>query len=957
MVNSIKVVLLALVAVLALPTLADDATSVTLNATVLNQGGDALPGATVRIKSDATGLTRQAVSNASGQVRFPQLPVGEYNVSVSSGGYDRLDDEVMVMMGSGSSYDFVLRATGATMEEVVVTARSGVIPNQDFNSTTTGISLDVDEIFETVPMNRSVTNLVLLAPGTAAGDGAFGSLASISGSSVAENNYLVNGLNITNFRNFTGSSTVPFEFLRVVEVKTGGYAAEFGKAIGGVVNTVTKSGTNDFEAGINVNYYPEMLYNQGKDTFVSQNSKDERDFLDYNVYVSGPIIKDKLFYFLLANPVDNSTINPSFSGRSTVASLQEEFFGGKIDYFVTDRIHAEYTYFTDKSTSEFNDYAFDNDSGDQGGNLGTSFSNAGGDNHIAKISAALTDQTTIALTWGKNEYERTSFGTGDAYNFVWWPFPTQQIGRASNLVVSAGADEREIFRFDADFYFGNHHIRAGLEVEDLTSSDITGYSGPGNLYYRGYDDDDSGTIDPGETVRVRVYKAGGEFDIEQTAIYIQDSWDVTDRLNLNFGIRRSTFNNKNAGGETFVKTEDQDALRLGATFDLTGDGSSKVYASYGEYYLPIAANTNIRMSGTEFFTQQFCSWDGTLDANEVPGVEDCGALGVFGDGSIPDTRSLTDNNLEPMYGDEYILGYSKNFDSGALEGWSLNTYYQRRTLASTIEDVAIDAAVNAYCEAGGGNEDGCAEFTGFHQYVLTNPGTDMSVYIPEFDETINLSAEDLRYPEPVRNYDGITLELEKPYDGNWGLSFSYTRSSSRGNYEGTVKSDNGQDDAGITQDFDQPGLVDGSYGKLPNHRDHIAKLFGTKSLATNITAGLNMSVTSPRKYGCIGVHPTDVYAQAYGASSWYCGGKLTPRASQAENDWLVNLDFMLSWNVPVPTGELTLRLDIFNIFNSEKVVDLYEFGELSNGAPDSDYLEPTVYQTPRRTRLGFSYRF
>ena len=65
----------------------------------------------------------------------------------------------------------------------------------------------------------------------------FGNLASISGSSVAENVYLINGLDTTNFRNFTGSSTVPFEFYDTVEVKTGGYAAEFGKAIGGVAVT------------------------------------------------------------------------------------------------------------------------------------------------------------------------------------------------------------------------------------------------------------------------------------------------------------------------------------------------------------------------------------------------------------------------------------------------------------------------------------------------------------------------------------------------------------------------------------------------------------------------------------------------------------------------------------------------------------------------------------------------
>ena len=88
----------------------------------------------------------------------------------------------------------------------------------------------------------------------------------------------------------------------------------------------------------------------------------------------------------------------------------------------------------------------------------------------------------------------------------------------------------------------------------------------------------------------------------------------------------------------------------------------------------------------------------------------------------------------------------------------------------------------------------------------------MNVYLPELDATVDLSAEDLGYPKVVRDYSGLTFSLTREFDGDWGASLSYTNSESVGNYEGTVKSDNGQDDAGITQDFDQPGLTDGSYG-------------------------------------------------------------------------------------------------------------------------------------------------
>jgi hypothetical protein len=560
---------------------------------------------------------------------------------------------------------------------------------------------------------------------------------------------------------------------------------------------------------------------------------------------------------------------------------------------------------------------------------------------------------------GKNTYERTVAGTGDACPWVWWPYPTNRPGCATSGIVSSGTDEREIFKFDVDYYIGNHHLRFGIENEDLTASDTSEYSG--GVYYRGYDNDGDGTIEAGEDVRVRIYRSGGTFDVTQEAFYVQDSWDVTDKLNVNLGFRRSTFDNKNAAGETFVKTEDQDAIRIGATYDIVGDGSKKLYYSFGEYYLPIAANTNIRMSGGEFFTQTFCTWDGTNDNGsfKTVGYTDCGETSVFGDGSVPDTRSLTDANLKPMYGEETIIGYTQVLESGAFAGWDLNAYYVQRELATTIEDVAIDAAVNAWCAAGNGDPVGCAAFTGFHQYVVTNPGNDMNVYLPEFDQFVTLSAADLNYPKPIREYDGMTVELERVWDGDWALRIAYTNSDTIGNYEGTVKSDNGQDDAGITQDFDQPGLVDGSYGKLPNHRKHIFKANGSKMLANNLVGGMNMSVTSPRYYGCIGEHPTDVYAAAYGASSWYCNGVLTPRGTQSQSAWIIQLDALLAWSPQVANGDLTLRMDVFNLLDLDGITDINEYGEDGGGVGslDSNYLRPTNYQTARRIRFGASWRF
>ena len=934
---------------------AEDGTSGTLNAKVLSASGNSISGATISVTSSSTGVSRSASSDSNGSATLPLLAIGSYNVTVTAGGFQSLSDTISVDLGN-TSYNFVL--SSGDMEEMTVT---GVQPVKDFDSTTTGISVDVDELMDTTPVARNITAIQLLAPGTQSGDSAFGNLASIGGSSPAENVYIVNGLNTTNFRNFTGSSSVPFEFYDQVEVKTGGYQAEFGKATGGVVNAVTKSGSNDWEFGFNVSYYADSLYEDKPDTYASRNHLDERDLMETNVWVSGPIIEDTLFFYLLMSPEDNEYVDTGLT-QQYVYKADETFFGGKLDYYAGDRVHLEYTYFNDDAKNVENTYEYDADTGATS-LIGPSYYNIGGDNHIGKASFLITDNLTAAVTYGSNEYNRTTSGANDASPACylhpssdknpgsgWLP-----CGSFTNFSISVGDDEREIMRYDIDYYVGKHHIRLGFEEEELTAVDNTINSG--GAYYMYFNSPSyasyTGNSVAGQSyVRQRTYINGGSFEVNQEVLYLQDSWQVSDQLQVNAGIRRSSYDNKNANGETFVATEDQDAIRLGVTYDIDGDGNRKIFASYGEYYLPIAANTNIRMAGGETYIHEFYETTADQHGSDNPNFGTKVNTTVYGDGSVADTRSTTDTSLEPMYQEEIILGYAQTLESGMLEGFDLGITFTSRELASTIEDVAIDAAVLAYCTANGiaGCED---DWTGFHQYVLTNPGSDMNVYLPELDSQVTLSAADLNYPEVNREYKAIVVALDRPFDGDWGLNASYTWSSTKGNYEGTVKSDNGQDDAGITQDFDQPGLTDGSYGYLPNHRRHLLKVFGTKSISEKLTAGMAFRMESPRKFGCIGTHPTDVFAAEYGDSSWYCDGKLTPRASAFESDTILNLDALLTYRV---SDRFVLRLDVFNILDSDHVIDLNEYGE-SGGAPNPNYQLPTNFQTPRRVRLGMQFDF
>lgn len=1016
--------------------LAQDYSSGALAGTVTDASGTPVAGAAIKVKSLAQGFERDLVTDADGRFRIALIPSGAYAVSISKAGYQPVNDSnVRVTVGSTANFGFTINEEGASVSEVVVTGTAN--PQLDFAGTTTGLVVDVETLTKQVPIARNVTSLVLLAPSAIPADSATNfvvqgqSQPAVGGASVGENVFYINGLNITNFVNGIGAAVVPFEFYKSVEVKTGGYPAEFGRGTGAMVNAVTKSGSNDFTFALHGSYEPDKWREQMPNTTISRNSLAHRTDNSLTVEAGGPIIRDRLFFYGLATfqdlKVENGTNNPNPAPGVTRASVTKDrtadpFYAFKLDAYVTSRQHLEFTYFdtSRKRKRDTYQYLLANDQVLPDRSSADSLYQ-GGENYVARYTGTFTDWLTLSAAYGRSEVDNKSIS-----NLLTEPLiqdnrsgtaTTVSRQTASSSTVPSLAN-REFYRADADLYFkffGDHHIRGGFDEEKTLLTQFTVRNGERNWIYRkaGASGAQGGAIGPNqEYVEMRRFETGGGYSGRNRAYYIQDAWDVTGDLTLNLGVRKDQFKVMNPLGQAFSQFDDEIALRLGFAYDLFGNRTDKLYGSYGRTYLPVASNTAFRAASPAIDASEFFFPVGgpgsTFTLNPLTG-KPIGGVGVQATGGslvpcvatvksiapvntqacvirnnglapAPDTVSAL--NLKSTYQDEYIIGYEHRID--AL--WKVGVNLTYRNLGRVSEDTVMDQAIRVWCSANGyaqtnAAKTGCTDvWNGSHQFLIINPGSDVVVKLSNplpgetTAKTITISAQQMAFPKAKREYLGLELNFDREFDGKWGLRGSYVLSESKGNFEGAARSDNGQTDAGITVDFDRLAYVPGTYGLLPNHRGHQIKLFGSYAVLEDLLLGGNLSVLSPRKYGCIGLAPPNAApdwqeANGDGANARFCSGKIVNRGTSFDSDWITRFDVSLRYTVParfVPVvpmvgsktdSNLVLRADIFNLFNLQGGTDYDEFGETAGGLSSLTYGQVRAYQTPRSVRLGFDWQF
>lgn len=974
--------------------------------------GRAVAGDTITLTNPASGYSRTVTVGSDGTYRFAQVPTGQYQISRNG----EAPRDVPINVGTTSNVDFVTADTTTLGAVTVIGTGINPIDVSSVESTTVLTEAQIDRL----PVARDTTSMALLAPGTTLGDSRLGSdqaqggkLASFGGSSVAENVYYINGFNVTNIVNGVAFSELPFEAISETQVKNGGYGAEFGRSLGGVVNVIGKRGSNEWHFGGNVIWSPgdmrgdslryipnPTVYYDGPDDddipewqrmptvgdwIAVENPNNYEDSLLYNLYASGPIVRDTLFFYALAQGIDTKQEFYDNSDQEDRRSDAPQYYL-KLDWNINQNHYLELTAFRDRREQESRYWEsptpYETTRGDE--KLPNSYQ-WGGDNYIGKWTGYFGDNLTLSALYGVGKYDHTSqigaFGCprvtdargADPINYGCWTVTSADRGDAN--------EERTAYRFDGEWVVGDHTIRFGLDHEEYdfvggrtyTGTDFDGTSriirtlAPGGILVNaGYTNNTGAPID---YVEMRHFENGGEFTLTNSAYYIEDSWQVTDNFLAYIGIRNESFENLNAAGDSFIKIDDTWAPRLGFSWDVNGNARLKLFGNAGRYYIPVMGNTNIRLSGAELDYTDFYEFDGTFtnDQYELPGLgAQLGNRFVASDGDTPDPRGVVDPNLEPMYQDELILGLQAQF----TEHWVGGVRGVYRKLSTVMDDycsyqMPYDWAISEGYTADEAENIGNAVAACF----LMNVGEDLTMNADLAGDgnltEITIPASALGIPKAKRRYAAMEFFFERVYDDRWTLQGSYTLSQNIGNTEGYVKSDIGQDDAGISAGFDYPSLADGAYGYLPNDRRHAFKLFGSYDLTEEWRVGANWIVQSGRPINCFGapsenddgtVGPNHWPEYGYAGYAHYCEGRLVPRGTAGRLEWNSNLGLNLTYQPRWLEG-LRISADVFNVFDDRSVTAVNETCETASNTFLPGCHQPIQVLPPRQYRFTVEYDF
>lgn len=975
--------------------------------------GDASANTAVTIENLDTGSSREITSDATGHFTFSQLAPGRYRVT--SGGVAR---EVQVKVGTGSQVSLASAASGgATTLDTVTVVGSGAINPIDVSSVESTTVFTADQIAE-LPVGRDITNVALLAPGTVKGDTGFGNLASFGGSSVAENGYYVNGFDVTNIRTFLSYADLPFDAIGEQQVKTGGYGAEFGRSLGGVINIVTKRGTNEWKGGVSAYWNPQSLREHGKDVanrdaaavaagspYFVYRSDNESDSWSVNLWGGGPLVKDKLFFFAL---IEGGQSTSDTFGRDDSNHGSNDSPSGmlKLDWNITDNHIVEFTGIYNKSKTV--NTAYDNPAGqtytgEHGIARDPIGTTNGGEIGILKYTGYLTDSFTVSAMAG---YLRNINNFNDPNLLPGAECPAIYDSRAAgNPLVHVGCwnedqftlqdftfkfpetDKRRAFRLDAEWRLGDHNLRFGLDKETFTSSHA-GVTYSGGIYYRYFSAENVFGPDYaylGDLVRVRkTFTQSGSYEVINQAAYLEDSWQVTDNLLIYGGIRAETFENKNALGATFIKSDELWAPRLGFSWDVHGDSTFKVFGNAGRYYIPVASNTNIRGSGYEFSSEAWYQLDG-VNSDFTPQIGDV-VIPEQINGSLtpPDPATVAGVGLSPMYQDEFILGMQHQLN----ENWQLGVRGIMREVKSGMDDYCAHNGFNAWAADEGYDPDFALDGDGIDMAgcAIINPGKDLTLAMdPDNDgdlETFTVPASYIGMPKYQRTYHALEIFWERGRANNWYMQGSYTFAKSKGNVEGYVNSTLEQVDAGATQDFDFPAFEQGAYGYLPNDRRHSLKLFGAYEWSDEWITSLNFIAQSGRPVNCNGFIPVGALGipdpdadtiSAYSGSSFYCldpngaitnpsnGAKYTlhNRGDMGRTPWTKTFDLSIRYTPNWANSKLQFQATVFNVLNSGTVTEYNEASQISRTSTtlSPNFLNDVNYQTPRSVRLSVRYAF
>ena len=604
---------LALLCTLAVSTASAQQTTGNITGRIIDAQGGAVPGVAVTVKNPTTGLTRTESSDTEGIYRINGLPVGVYELHAELTGFAAFDQkDVVVNVSQTTDLNINLRVAGLT-ESVSVSAESPLIRTTD---SSVGGVVDTGRI-ESLPLNgRQFANLAVTIPGVGLGFHSDPTKSTqyspqIAGGNGRNVNYQIDGGD--NNDDTVGGllQLFPLEAIQEFNFVTQRYKAEYGRSNGGVMNIVTKSGGNDFSGSAFLNFRDQSLNSA---TFTEKlNNLEKQDYRRYQFGGSfgGPIVQNRAHFFAAAERTQQDTsqavntlgLFPALDGvyttpnrenlvtaKATMQVTPEQFLAVRYGRNTNSQVYGASTRAVPESwgdsTNKFNSFNVNHNWVLGGGKLNEFiFQFADFANHVAARTG--DPQETFA----------------------------NQVVIGYNTNTPQTTEQRK-YQFRNDFSWHvtgmgglGHDFKAGVNFINEPRLFVTFSSGSTDYAYTHLDNNQAGPI---SIVTRQKEGASANLPMKQYGFYIQDDWRVGNRLTVNAGLRydlTTGFNidqsqipnyqiltaaaaagrfNGVPGFDEFAKEEGEDTNnwqpRIGAVYDLRGDGRDVIRAGWGIYY-------------------------------------------------------------------------------------------------------------------------------------------------------------------------------------------------------------------------------------------------------------------------------------------------------------------------------------------------------------------------------------
>ncbi len=930
-----------------------------LDGTVVDQSGAPLPGVSVELRSPQLQGSRTAVTDAAGRFRFPVLGPGVYSLSAQLSGFSRVErSNQRVALGATTTVPITMGIS--LKEEIVVTSEAPVV---DTSKTTIGTSATLESI-QRLPLGRNFASIASTVAGT--GTDVSGNVT-VYGATGLENAYIIDGVNTTGVKTGGQAKQLNNEFVQEVEVKTGGYEAEFGRVLGGTINVVTKSGGNEFK-GDAFGYYDSGSLASSDARTAERVASNQGEYfspkrVDFGVDLGGYFVKDRLWFFGAFDRVTQDQdytrtlavlrdANQTQVLTSNMDTYRNSLYSGKLTFRLGESNTIAASLFGDPGTfsGRYNlsqisvmvgaDAAWLVDRNLGGTDLSTRWDGLFGTQFLGQAQLGFhTEKQQDTSPFSNLPYlEKQQAG-----------FTTEALQGTGPIYLVDEKYQRYHYRLGGSLFTGAHEVKAGLDWEHLSSDFSESYGGTDrirtrltaggalrNYQHRYYAQTPLsganclGKIDPtmpaafpnctGYTIAPTV---DNRPITDNVGLFAQDTFKAAKNLTINAGIRYEQQRLQDYTGKTLVSIDGEWSPRLGIVWDFLGNGKSKAYANVGRFYEVIPQDIQTRALGNEYI----------IFARNNSATPD--PVDLFFGAPIVQGGELTQSDLKGMYQDEAILG----FEVEVAKNWAIGVKGIYRSLGRVVEDrcdLAINPDIASYFNPS--SPATCA---------LINPGqgNSLGTIKDPFDTTCYPNGETdaagnlvagspCDSTQPRRYFRGLELTASHRFSDRFYLLASYLYSKLEGNYSGNLSQtrEGGQSDPNINADFDYPGLVTNAFGRLRNDRTHQFKLSGYYAFPFGLTVGANGFYNTGRPYSIRGCASDSIACDAGYSQEGY----LVPRGSAGDLPAAYEADLHLEWGLRFGNVSITPILDVFNALNRQGVLSREELFNNTAALPGND---------------------